>query len=87
MNSKLYGPSAQVIHISGLSGCRRFLPCGVHRDPVRMRVVDILIGGVRIGARHHHHVQLAAAFHQIRIERFVVGQPLAAVVKAELWSG
>ena len=80
MNSKLYGPSAQVIHSSGIAGWWHFLPCGIHRDPVGVRVADILVRGVRIGARDHHHVQLAASGHQIA-ERVARAQPLAAIVQ------
>ena len=64
MNSKLYGPSAQVTHSSGEAQCRRFFAVGVHRDPVRVRVVYVLVDGVRIGARDHDHAQLAAARDQ-----------------------
>ena len=83
MNSKLYGPSAQVTHSSGIAQCRRFLPVGVHRDPVRVRVVHVLVDRVRIGARDDDHVQLAAAGHQVA-ERVAVAQPLAAVVQRDL---
>ena len=70
-------------HSSGIAQWRRFLPVGVDRDPVGMRVVDVLVGGVRIGARDHDHAELAAAGHQVA-ERIAVAQPLAAVVQRNL---
>ncbi len=56
---------------------------GVDGDPVGMRVVDILVGRVRIGARHHDHAQLAAARHQLA-EGVAVAQPRAAVMQRDL---
>ena len=40
-------------------------PLGVHRDPVRMRIVDILMGGMWIGACDNIHPKLAAPGKQL----------------------
>ena len=59
------------------------LPCGVHRDPVRMGVVDVLVRRVRIGAGEHHHAHLAAAGHEFA-EGIARAEPLAAIVQRDL---
>jgi len=61
---KIVGTQRTGDHMSGISSdAASFL--GIHGDPVRMRIVDILVGGMRIGAREHHHVQLAATGQQL----------------------
>ena len=83
MNSKLYGPRAQVTHISGEAQWRRGLPVGVDGDPVGVRLVDVVVGRVRVGAREDDHAELAAAGDQLA-ERVAVAQPAAAVVERNL---
>ena len=51
-------------------------------NPVRMRIVDVLMNGVRIGARDDVHTEFAAALDQIT-ERVPVAQPLTSVVKRD----
>ena len=70
-------------HSSGIAQWRRLLAVGIHRDPVGMRVVHVLVGGVRIGARDDDHAELAASGHQFA-ERIAVAEPLAAVVQRNL---
>jgi hypothetical protein len=55
----------------------------VHRDPVGVRLIDILVRRVRVGAGDHHHVHLAAAGHQVA-ERVAIAEPLAAIVQRDL---
>ena len=38
---------------------------GIDGDPVGMRLLNVVVGGVRIGARHHHHPQIAASLDQV----------------------
>ena len=52
----------------------------VDGDPIGVGVVDVLAGGVRIGASHHVHAQLAAAAHDVA-KGVHVAQPLAAVLQ------
>ncbi len=60
-----------------------FLAIRLHRDPVGMRIVDVLMDRVRVGARDDHHVQLAAPGHQIA-ECISAAEPLTAVVQRDL---
>ncbi len=55
---------------------------GVHGDPVRVGVVDILVRGVRIGAGDDDHVHLAAAGDQVA-ERVGGPQPGTAIVQRD----
>ena len=57
-----------------------FAALRVHGDPVGVRFVDVLVRGVRIGACHHYHAQLAAAPVQLA-ERVAIAHPGAAMVK------
>src|ERR1017187_5570081 len=43
-------------------------------------IADVLVCGMGIGARDHHHVQFAASGHQIA-ERVARAEPLAAIVQ------
>ena len=83
MNSKLYGPSAQVTHISGEAQCRRLLPGGIDGDPVGVGLFDVVVGRVRVGPRDHDHAQLAAAGDQVA-EGVAIAEPGAAVVERDL---
>jgi len=53
------------------------------RDPIGMRVVDVLVDGVRIGPRNHVHAQFAAARYQFT-EAVAIAQETAAVVQRNL---
>ena len=53
------------------------------RDPIRVRIVDVLMHRVRIGARHYVHAELPAAFYQVA-EAIPIAQPLTAVVQRDL---
>jgi hypothetical protein len=53
---------------------------GIDGDPIRMRIVHVLMRRVRIGARNHDHVQLPAAEHQFA-ERVTLAEPLAAIMQ------
>ena len=55
----------------------------VDRDPVRMRRLHVVVGGMRVGADEHDHAQLAAARDQFA-EHVAVAQPCAAVMKRNL---
>ena len=55
----------------------------VHGNPVRVRIEGVLIGGMRIGARDHHHVQFSAARDQVG-KNVAWPEPLAAVVQRKL---
>ena len=81
MNSKLYGPRAQVTHISGEAQWRRGLPSRVDGDPVGVRLADVVVGRVRVGAREHDHAELAAALDQLA-ERVAVAEE-----RLRWWSG
>ena len=58
-------------------------PLGVHGDPVRMRVVDVLMCGVRIGARDDVHPELATAGDEFA-ERVAIAKEPAAMVERDL---
>ena len=60
-----------------------FFAFGIDRDPVRMRVVHVLVSGVRVRARDDDHAQLPAAGHQLA-ERIGAAQPGTAVVQRNL---
>lgn len=51
---------------------------GVDGDPIRMRVVDIAVAAVRVGARDDVHAELATSVDEVA-EGVAVLQPLAAV--------
>jgi hypothetical protein len=55
---------------------------GIHRDPVGVGVVDILVRRVRIGTRHHHHSQFPAARREFP-ECVAIAQPLAAIMQRD----
>jgi hypothetical protein len=61
---------------------RPLLAGGLDGDPVGVRIVDVLVARVRVGARQHHHVQFAAARHQVA-EGIGVLHPLAAIVQRD----
>src|ERR1700733_2577343 len=56
---------------------------GIYGDPIGVRVVDVLAGGVRVGAGDDVHSLLAAALHDVP-EGVHVAQILAAVVQWNL---
>src|SRR5262245_26681229 len=56
---------------------------GVDGDPVRMRVIDILMSRMRIGPGDDIHAELATPRHQFA-EAIAVAQILAAVVERNL---
>ena len=80
MNSKLYGPSAQVTHSSGFAQWRRGSPSRRHGNPVRMRLPHLVSHRVRIGSRDDVHPELAASRDE-RPERIALTEPGAAVVE------
>ena len=55
----------------------------INRNPIRMRLIHILVGGVRIGSSDDHHAQLPAPCHQFA-KRIGITQPLAAMMKRNL---
>ena len=83
MNSKLYGPRAQVTHISGEAQWRRGCPAASTAIQSGWASLDVVVGGVRVGPREHDHAELAAALDQLA-ERVAVAQPAAAVVERDL---
>ena len=58
------------------------LAVGVDGDPVGMRALRVVVGGVRIGARDDDHAELAAAGDQIA-KRIAVTEPLAAMMERD----
>ena len=57
-----------------------FVAFRVHCDPVGVIPMDVVIGGVRIGARYHHHAELLAAVeHLLEVVR-TFGKPAARAV-------
>ncbi len=58
------------------------LAAAVDRDPIRVRLPDVLISGVRIGPGDDVHAELAAAGDQIS-EWVGVAEPAAAVMKGD----
>ena len=80
MKSKLYGPSAQVTHISGEAQCRRAAARGVDGDPIGVGFVDVVVGRMRVGPREDDHSELAAARDQLA-ERVAVAQLLTAMME------
>jgi hypothetical protein len=46
----------------GIGRVPPFIPGGIHRDPIRMRIIDILMRRVWIGAGHHIHPHRPASF-------------------------
>ena len=56
---------------------------GVDGDPVRVRFVDVLVRGVRVGARDHDHPELAAPGDQVA-ERVAVLHPRRTMVQRNL---
>ena len=83
MKSKLYGPRAQVTHISGEAQCRRGWPSASTAIQSGWALADVVVGGVRIGAHQDDHAQLAAASDQFPKD-VAVAQPAAAMVKRNL---
>ena len=59
---------------------RPLLSIGIDGDPIGVGIVNVLVRRVGIGARQHHHIQFAAAGHQIA-EGIGVLHPLAAIVQ------
>src|SRR5216117_196621 len=59
------------------------LSVGFDRDPVGMRVVDILVHRMRIGPRDDDHAELSTAGHEIA-ERIALPYPDAAVMERNL---
>ncbi len=58
-------------------------PVFVHRDPVRVRRLHVVVGGVRIGAGDDHHPELATPGDELA-EHVAAAQPRAAVVEGDL---
>jgi hypothetical protein len=56
------------------------LAVGLHGDPIRMSVEDVLVRGVGIHARGHHHAQLAAA-RQHLAKSVAIAEEFAAVMQ------
>ena len=55
----------------------------IHRDPIGVRVVDVLVSGVGVGAGDDVHAELAAAGRHLA-EGIGVAEELAAVVERDL---
>ena len=70
-------------HISGEAQWRRGRPSRVHRDPVRVRRLHVVVGGVRVGAGDDDHAEPPAAGDELA-EHVAVAQPRAAVVERNL---
>src|SRR5438876_10572497 len=60
-----------------------FLSLSVDCDPVRMRVINVLMNRVRIGARDYDHVHFPASCHQLP-EGIGFAHPRAAPVQWDL---
>ena len=58
----------------------------VHRDPVGVRRLHVVVGRVRVGAGDDDHAEPAAAGDQLA-EHVAVAEPRAAVVEGDLRSG
>ena len=84
MNSKLYGPSAQVTHSSGFAQCRRGSPVAVDGDPVRMRRPHLVARGVRIGARDDVHARARGSRRPASPNGSLSPEPRAAMVQRHL---
>jgi hypothetical protein len=67
---------------SGMAQWRRFWPAASTAIQSGCCVADILVCGVRIGARHHHHAQFPAARRQFA-ERVAAAQPRAAIMQRD----
>src|SRR4051812_14324231 len=52
-------------------------------DPIRVRLLDVIIGGVRIRARDYDHAELPAAGDEFT-EWIAVAEPGAPVVKSDI---
>jgi len=48
-------------------------------DPVRVRIVDVLVGRMRVGSRDNVHAELAAARYQFA-EAITVAEEFTAVM-------
>ena len=83
MNSKLYGPSAQVTHISGDDQCRRGFPFASTAIQSGCAAFSVVVCRVRVGPDQHRHAQLAAARHQFA-EHIPVAKPRAAMMERNL---
>src|SRR6185312_6855599 len=55
------------------------LAAGVNHNPIGMRVMDILVDAVRIGAADNIHAEVAAALYHVA-ERIAIAEPFASVV-------
>ena len=56
---------------------------GCDGDPIRMRCLHVIVGGMRISSCDYDHSQLAASLHQIA-KRVAGSEPLAAMMKRHL---
>ena len=83
MKSKLYGPNAQVTHISGEAQCRRGWPSASTAIQSGCACADVVVGRVRVGPRDDDHAELPAARDQLA-ERIAVAQPPTAVMEGDL---
>ena len=59
------------------------LAARVHRDPSRMRVMDVVVSRMRVRAGEDDHAELATTGDQIA-ERILVAEPLTAMVERHL---
>src|SRR5207248_1304707 len=57
-----------------------WLAVGFDRDPIRMRGLHVVVGGVWISAGNHDHAKFAAAGDEFT-EWVAIAEPLAAMVK------
>ena len=59
------------------------LAVGLYRDPVRVSVLDVLVGGVGIDARDHVHAEFPAAGDHVA-KRVAVAEELTSIVQWDL---
>lgn len=59
------------------------LPVGADRDPVRVSLLDVVVGGVGVGAGDDGHAHLPAPVHQLA-EHVATPEPGAPVVEGDL---
>ena len=55
---------------------------GIDGYPIRMRLVDIIVRSVWIGAANHNHIEFPATTDEIA-ERVALAEPLAPIVKRD----
>src|SRR5689334_2289782 len=55
------------------------LSIGPNGNPIRVRCLDIVVGGVRISPRNHDHPEFSTASHEFA-KRIAVTEPLTAVM-------